>query len=63
MAACLVLGMGMPTVPAYLIIVLVMGPALAKMGISIVAAHLFAVYYAVRITSYNVCYTKLLRSG
>jgi TRAP transporter 4TM/12TM fusion protein len=47
MAACLVLGMGMPTVPAYLIIVLVMGPALAKMGISIVAAHLFAVYYAV----------------
>ena len=47
MAACLVLGMGMPTVPAYLIIVLVMGPALAKMGISIIAAHLFAVYYAV----------------
>ncbi|MDX1375440.1 MAG: TRAP transporter fused permease subunit [Burkholderiales bacterium] len=47
MAACLVLGMGMPTVPAYLIIVLVMGPALAKMGISIVAAHLFAVYFAV----------------
>ena len=47
MAACLVLGMGMPTVPAYLIIVLVMGPALSKMGISIVAAHLFAVYYAV----------------
>jgi TRAP-type uncharacterized transport system fused permease subunit len=27
--------------------VLVMGPALSKMGISIVAAHLFAVYYAV----------------
>jgi TRAP transporter 4TM/12TM fusion protein len=47
MAACLVLGMGMPTVPAYLIIVLVMGPALSKMGISIAAAHLFAVYYAV----------------
>ena len=47
MAACLVLGMGMPTVPAYLIIVLVMGPALSKMGIAIAAAHLFAVYYAV----------------
>ena len=46
MAASLVLGMGMPSVPAYLIIVLVMGPALAKLGISLIAAHLFAVYYA-----------------
>ena len=36
MAACLVLGMGMPTVPAYLIIVLVMGPALAKMSYNFV---------------------------
>jgi TRAP transporter 4TM/12TM fusion protein len=47
MLACLVLGMGMPTVPAYLIIILVMGPALAKMGIPLIAAHLFAVYYGV----------------
>jgi len=46
MAASLVLGMGMPSVPAYLIIVLVMGPALAKLGIPLIAAHLFAVYYA-----------------
>jgi len=46
MAASLVLGMGMPSVPAYLIIVLVMGPALSKLGISLIAAHLFAVYYA-----------------
>ncbi len=47
MIACLILGMGMPTVPAYLIIILVMGPALSKMGIPIIAAHLFAVYYGV----------------
>lgn len=47
MLACLVLGMGMPTVPAYLIIILVMGPALSKMGIPLIAAHLFAVYYGV----------------
>lgn len=47
MLACLVLGMGMPTVPAYLIIILVMGPALSQMGIPLVAAHLFAVYYGV----------------
>lgn len=47
MLACLVLGMGMPTVPAYLIIILVMGPALSNMGIPLIAAHLFAVYYGV----------------
>ncbi|MCP5366850.1 MAG: TRAP transporter fused permease subunit [Hyphomicrobiales bacterium] len=47
MAGCLVLGMGMPTVPAYLIIVLVMGPAIEKMGFSTLTVHLFVVYYGV----------------
>ncbi|MBR9879957.1 MAG: TRAP transporter fused permease subunit [Gammaproteobacteria bacterium] len=45
--ACLVLGMGMPTVPAYLIIILVMGPAVQALGVPTVAAHLFVVYFAV----------------
>lgn len=45
--ACLVLGMGMPTLPAYLIIVLVMGPALEALGISKLAAHMFVLYFAV----------------
>ncbi len=44
---CLVLGMGMPTVPAYLIIILVMGPAVEALGVDTIAAHLFVVYYAV----------------
>ena len=44
---CLVLGMGMPTVPAYLIIILVMGPAVTALGVDTIAAHLFVVYYAV----------------
>ena len=47
MAGCLVLGMGMPTVPAYLIIVLVMGPAIERMGFSTLTVHLFVVYYGV----------------
>lgn len=47
MAGCLVLGMGMPTVPAYLIIVLVMGPAIENMGFSTLTVHLFVVYYGV----------------
>ncbi len=46
-AACLVLGMGMPTLPAYLIIVLVMGPALQALGVSRLAAHMFVLYFAV----------------
>ena len=44
---CLVLGMGMPTVPAYLIIILVMGPTVEALGVETIAAHLFVVYYAV----------------
>jgi TRAP transporter 4TM/12TM fusion protein len=45
--ACLMLGMGMPTVPAYLIIILVMGPAVEALGVPTIAAHMFVVYFAV----------------
>jgi TRAP transporter 4TM/12TM fusion protein len=45
--ACLVLGMGMPTVPAYLVIILVMGSAVEALGVPTVAAHMFVVYFAV----------------
>lgn len=45
--ACLVLGMGMPTLPAYLIIVLVMGGALSTLGAPRIAVHMFVLYYAV----------------
>ena len=44
---CLVLGMGMPTLPAYLIIVLVMGPALRAFDVPLIAAHLFVLYFGV----------------
>ena len=47
MLGSLVLGMGMPTVPAYLIIVLVMGPAIEIMGVPTLTAHLFVVYFGV----------------
>ncbi|MEO3388684.1 TRAP transporter fused permease subunit [Mesorhizobium sp. CAU 1741] len=47
MLGSLVLGMGMPTVPAYLIIVLVMGPAIEAMGVPTIIAHLFVVYFGV----------------
>ena len=47
MLGSLVLGMGMPTVPAYLIVILVMGPAIETMGVPTVIAHLFVVYFGV----------------
>lgn len=46
-AGCLVLGMGMPTLPAYLIIVLVLGPALVSFDLPILAVHLFVFYFGV----------------
>jgi len=47
MAGALILGMGMPTLPAYLIIVLVMGPAMQALGVSMLTAHMFVFYYGV----------------
>ena len=47
MIGALILGMGMPTLPAYLIIILVMGPAIQALGISILTAHMFVFYYGV----------------
>lgn len=47
MIGALILGMGMPTLPAYLIIILVMGPAIQALGISMLTAHMFVFYYGV----------------
>jgi TRAP transporter 4TM/12TM fusion protein len=46
-ASCLLLGMGLPTLPAYLIIVLILGPAIAKIGVPLLLVHLFVLYYGV----------------
>ena len=42
----LVLGMGMPTTAVYVMVALTVAPALVKMGIDPIAAHLFVFYYA-----------------
>ena len=44
---CLLLGMGVPVGAAYLIIVLIIGPAIGKLGLSLMLTHLFVIYYAV----------------
>ncbi len=47
MLASLVLGMGVPTGAAYLIIAIVLGPALERLGVPAIAAHLFVLYFGV----------------
>jgi TRAP transporter 4TM/12TM fusion protein len=47
MVISLMLGMGMPTVPSYVITVAVGATVLAKFGFIPIAAHMFILYYAV----------------
>jgi TRAP transporter 4TM/12TM fusion protein len=47
MLAGIVLGMGLPTTPAYIIQVALLVPALVKLGIVVEAAHLFVFYFAI----------------
>jgi len=46
-AAGIVLGMGMPTTPAYIVMVSLLVPALIKLGAVTPAAHMFAFYFAI----------------
>lgn len=47
-AACsLLLGMGLPTAAAYLLVVFTAGPALTSLGLPVLTAHMFVFYYAV----------------
>jgi TRAP transporter 4TM/12TM fusion protein len=47
MIAGIVLGMGMPTTPAYIIMTALLVPAIIKFGVIVPAAHMFAFYFAV----------------
>ena len=47
MFMAILLGMGMPAVPAYINVALLLGPVLAGLGISVFTAHMFIFYFAV----------------
>ncbi len=47
MFTSLLLGMGLPCTPAYIIAVTIGGPALVAMGVPTLTAHLFVFYYAI----------------
>ena len=45
--ASVVVGMGMPTTPAYIVMTSLLVPALIKLGVIAPAAHMFAFYFAI----------------
>jgi len=47
MLAGIILGMGMPTTPAYIMQVALLVPAVVKLGVSVEAAHMFVFYFAI----------------
>ena len=47
MIAGIILGMGMPTTPAYIVQVALLVPAIVNLGIAVEAAHMFVFYYAI----------------
>jgi TRAP transporter 4TM/12TM fusion protein len=62
--ACLILGMEVPTTAAYVICISVAGPALEKLGLSGLTAHLFVFWYALLSTiTPPVCGTVFIAAG
>ena len=46
MITCMILGMGLPSIPSYLITATIAAPALVKLGQPDIAAHMFCFYFA-----------------
>ena len=46
MVSCLILGMGVPTAPAYIIAALIAAPTLTQFGVEPIVAHMFVFYSA-----------------
>ncbi len=47
MVACIVLGMGLPSIPTYIITSTMAAPALIELGIEALVAHLFVFYFGI----------------
>ncbi len=47
MAVCLVLGMGIPTIPNYIITSSIAAPALLKLGVPLIVSHMFVFYFGI----------------
>ena len=45
--ACIIMGAGVPTTPTYIILASIVAPALAQLGVPLLATHFFVFYYGV----------------
>lgn len=64
MLVCIILGMGLPTTAAYVLAASVLAPALIKLGLPILVAHLFVFYFSCLATiTPPVCAAVFLASG
>ena len=64
MAACLLLGMGLPTTANYIVTSTVVVPALVKMGVPPLSAHLFVFYFGIMADiSPPVCLASFTAAG
>lgn len=62
--ACLILGMEVPTTAAYVICVAVAGPALTRLGLTLLEAHLFVFWFALLSTiTPPVCGAVFIAAG
>jgi TRAP transporter 4TM/12TM fusion protein len=47
MITCLILGMGIPTIPNYIITSTIAGPALLELGVPLIVSHMFVFYFGI----------------
>jgi len=47
MVTCVVLGMGIPTIPNYIITSSIAGPALLELGVPLIVSHMFVFYFGI----------------
>jgi TRAP transporter 4TM/12TM fusion protein len=61
---CLVMGMGLPTTAAYVLVAAVLAPALTEVGFPVLSAHLFVFYFAtISVITPPVCVAVFVASG
>lgn len=61
---CLVMGMGLPTTAAYVLVAAVLAPALISVGVPALTAHLFVFYFAtISVITPPVCVAVFVAAG
>ncbi len=63
-AVCMVLGMGIPTTAAYVLVAAVLAPAMMKVQVAPIVAHMFVFYYAtISVITPPVCIAVFVAAG